>query len=146
MENDILDKTLEQLENDFIPLSNRSSVTGLVYNVLSLRKKLLKDYSIDDLRLCISQNEGLPYLIPIAIPIIEKNPLVGEFPFPGALLLALLRSNKLFWDEHSDYKERIVNIFDKRTIQMITESELTEEIKQDLFYWFDKFGNNKRLS
>ncbi|MDJ1481043.1 contact-dependent growth inhibition system immunity protein [Cytophagaceae bacterium YF14B1] len=142
MENSIRDKSLEQLENNYLPIPNENSVTGLVYNVLSLRKKLLKNYSIADLRLCISQNQGLPYLVPIAIPIIEKNPLAGNFPYPGALLLALLTSDKLFWEEHSDYKKRIITIFDKRVMQLIAEAELSEEIKQDLFYWLHKFDND----
>lgn len=139
IDNSILNKNLEQLENDYIPIPKKANVTGLVYNILSLRKKLLINYSVDDLRLCISQNEGLTYLIPIAIPILEKDPLAGNFPFPGALLLSLLRSNKLFWEEHSDYKKRVVNLFNNQALQMIRESELVDEIKQDLFYYFDNF-------
>lgn len=67
------DKTLENLEKKIWPSLDSDESSHLVKTCYSLRKKQLKDFSVEDLRIMIGQNTGLEFLIPIAIDILKEN-------------------------------------------------------------------------
>ena len=64
-ENNWKHKTLENLENS--NWGEPKFDSHLVITCHKLRKKQLKDFEIEDLRIMIGQNIGLKFLIPIAI-------------------------------------------------------------------------------
>ena len=78
----------------------------------ALRKKPLVQFTPGDLRLLLNQNESLEILVPMAIAILERDPMVdGEF-YPGDLLLAVLRVNPPFWVEQPALAARLLTIAD----------------------------------
>ena len=66
-------KTLQELENSDWGAPNYDSY--LVSSVHRLRRKPLVEFTIEDLRILIGQNVGLPYLLPLALERLEENPL-----------------------------------------------------------------------
>ncbi|MEO0343893.1 MAG: contact-dependent growth inhibition system immunity protein [Pseudomonadota bacterium] len=81
--------TLEILENDY--WGEPEFISYLVTTVHRLRKKPLSDFTVEDLRIMLGQDVGTKHILPIALEILEKEPLVeGDF-FPGDLLCAVLR-------------------------------------------------------
>lgn len=90
------EKNLENLEKDFWELQSFES--HLLKTCYLLRKKPLKDFTIEDLRIMIGQNLGLKFLIPFALEKLRKNILSEGDYFQGDLLKAVVTSNKEFWN------------------------------------------------
>ena len=90
-----LNKTLEQLEKDVWADPGYDSY--LVMTVYRLRKKPLKDFTIEDLRITIGQNMSLEYLIPIALKELKKNILAEGHFNPGDLLSNVLTADINYW-------------------------------------------------
>jgi hypothetical protein len=81
-------ETLEVLEGDVWPPADFHS--HLVAMVHQLRKKPLLEFTVEDLRIMIGQRIGLPHLMPLAIGILEQEPLAeGDF-YPGDLLYSVV--------------------------------------------------------
>ena len=79
-ENNWRSKILEHLEKDVRTAPVFAS--RLVVTCYSLRKKQIKDFEIEDLRIMIGQNFGLNYLIPIAIEELKNRktpPLIFQY-------------------------------------------------------------------
>ncbi|MFY7728658.1 MAG: contact-dependent growth inhibition system immunity protein [Flavobacterium sp.] len=91
-------KTLEQLENSVWgePFYN----SYLVTTCYALRKKPLKDFTIEDLRIKIGQNDSLQYLMPLAINELKNDILAEGHFFPGDLLKNVLCAETKFWIEN----------------------------------------------
>ena len=103
--------SIEQLENKIYPVVTDS--TGLVFKITSLRKKPIADFSIEDMRICISQNESLVYLIPLAINQLTKDILAeGDF-YEGDLIMAVIKSKKAFWAENKKLWQDIISLCEK---------------------------------
>ena len=90
-----LDQNLEQLEKEV--WKNPGYDSYLATTIYSLRKKPLKDFSIEDLRIVIGQNMGLDHLIPIAIQRLSKNLLAEGHFYPGDLLQNVLDCDESYW-------------------------------------------------
>jgi CDI immunity proteins len=77
-----------------------------------LRKKPIGDFSVEDLRIMIGQGIGLPWLIPLALRVLERDPLSeGDF-YPGDLLGSVLRVEKTFWERESESRDRLFRVLD----------------------------------
>ncbi|AWH84430.1 hypothetical protein HYN59_04550 [Flavobacterium album] len=104
-----LSKTLDQLENTDWGEPTYNSY--LVRTCHALRKKPLQDFTIEDLRIMIGQNISLEYLMPLAIPALEKNILAeGDF-YAGDLLKAVLSAEGGFWKKHQGMHEHVTTLF-----------------------------------
>lgn len=126
MENSWENKTLEDLEKDFWSEPNFGS--GLVIKCHNLRKVPLSELGIEDLRLMISQNIGLQYLIPLAIEKLEENILSeGDF-YEGDLLQSVLKVNKQFWLTNTIYEERVKKL-------LIKNEELLSSVEIQFTNW-----------
>jgi hypothetical protein len=96
-------RSLEELDGVWPP--DPEFTTGLIERVHKARKKPLNELTVEDLRTLIGQQVGLPHVMPLAIAIIERNPLAeGDF-YPGDLLSSVV-SAKSFLLEHPDMKAR----------------------------------------
>ena len=74
--------------------------------------------SVEDLRIMISQNFDLPFLVPLEIEKLRENILTeGDF-YPGDLLRAVVSSDPDFWETNSEYK-RYLNELLCQIIQQI---------------------------
>jgi len=133
-------KTLENLEKDFWGEPQYSS--HLVTTCHQLRKKQLKDFEVEDLRIMIGQNIGLNYLIPIALEVLQSNILAeGDF-YEGDLLKNVLTSETEYWKREKDNWETMCNIF----LHNISELETFDTTKQIRNGWFESFQKFEKLS
>ena len=84
--------TLEELEGNVWPDPAPNQATSLVLKCHRLRRKDIASFTPEDVRVLIGQGIGLPHLTPLALAVLEREPLeAGTMGFPGALLLALIR-------------------------------------------------------
>lgn len=105
-----LNRTLTQIEgNDWGPPTYGSH---LVTTVHALRYKLLRDFTVEDLRIMIGQNFSLPILIPLAIERLRSNPSAAGDMYPGDLLLGVLRSDPEHWRHYSNQWQGMIGILD----------------------------------
>jgi CDI immunity proteins len=75
----------------------------------------------EDLRLLISQEIGVEALVPRAIALLQKEPLVeGDF-YPGDLLVAVMKLPSAYWHAHRDElnaMHKVVRSVDYRDTQL----------------------------
>ena len=91
-------KSIEQLENDYWT-DEIEFPSDLVINCHKYRKIPIKDLTIEQIRLLISQKIGLEFLIEIALEKLEQNILAeGDF-YEGDLLQAVLTIPIENWKE-----------------------------------------------
>ena len=128
-ENNWKEKSLEKLENDFWGEPEHDS--HLIKTCHQLRKKSLKDFEIENLRIMIGQNIGLKFLIPIALVKLRQDILSEGDYYEGDLLKAVLTSDSEFWNrepELSTELERI--ILDNEELLNEQEPDLIKSFKQ----------------
>ena len=99
------EKSLENLEKDFWGESENES--HLVKTCHQIRKKRLKDFEIEDLRIMIGQNIGLKFLIPLSIEKLKQNILAeGDF-YEVDLLKSVVTSEVIFWKNRADLFDQL---------------------------------------
>jgi hypothetical protein len=103
------EKTLEQIENSYWVDPTYDSY--LVTTCHQLRKKPLKDFTVEDLRIMIGQNISLNILIPMAFERLKQNILAeGDF-YPGDLLKSVLTAEASFWVTNLDLHRKLVRLY-----------------------------------
>jgi len=129
-ENNWKNKSLENLEKDIWNEPEYSS--HLVTTCHKLRKKKLKDFDIEDLRIMIGQDIGLNFLIPLALEELKQNILAeGDF-YEGDLLKSVLTSEIDYWKREKENWILICNLFNEQKDQL-------DYTNKDLFQSFKKF-------
>ena len=127
----IADQTLDELEGiEWGPPTYDSYV---VTNVHRLRRVPLKQYRLEDLRLMISQQVGVTYLVPRALDHLEAHPLASGDYYPGDLLAAVVRLPNRFWMEHRPLVARALPAIDgalARARKVDTVDELPAELRR----------------
>lgn len=134
-------KTLESLEKNIWPPINSSQESYLVNTTHALRKKQLKDFSIEDLRIMIGQDIGLKFLVPFAISILQNNILAEGDYYEGDLLKSVLTSDKNYWANSKENWVLVCRIFEKNE-QTLHNTDTTWEIKKT---WFDSYKEFKSI-
>lgn len=107
MTRETLNKSLEELEGEKWPEPAYFS-TKLVERVYRLRQQPLNELEADDVRLLLSQNMGLKYMIPMAVKILAEDPFHEALYYPGDLLWALLKVDPQLWQ--SGVREKLLPI------------------------------------
>lgn len=131
------EQTLEHLENHVWPMAN-DNLSRIVITCNALRKKPLKAFTVEELRIMISQNLGLPYLMPLAIEILSEDVMAeGDF-YEGDLLKCVLTSDNAYWIQEKDRWNLVCDLFEKNR-GIIEEFDTTMEIKKELFDSFEQF-------
>ena len=105
-----LTKTLEQLENE--NWGSPSYVSNLIIRCHELRKKPLKNFSVEDLRVMIGQDISLEILVPLAIEQLKQNILVEGGYYEGDLLQSVLNSNETYWQNHAHNWNLVKNLYE----------------------------------
>ena len=124
------DKTLQELE-----ASNWEDpivTSQLDQTCLSLSRKPLKEFTVEDLRTMIERQLGLSFLVPLAIECLECNPFARGENHSGDLLLSVLRVNAEFWREHQQllwqFQEVLISVMPAlQTLQ----SEIIKFVNQE---------------
>tara|TARA_R110001592_G_scaffold111392_2_gene308528 strand:- start:31 stop:573 length:543 start_codon:yes stop_codon:yes gene_type:complete len=133
LENNWKAKTLENLEKDYWAAPTYDS--QLVKSCHKLRKKPLKNYETEDLRIMIGQNIGLKYLIPLALEALKDDILVeGDF-YAGDLLKSVLTSDIEYWSVEQDAFTKLQEIISEN------KTLLSEKNHESLDH-FDKLSNS----
>jgi hypothetical protein len=136
-----LSKSLESLEKDYwgdIP-KNESYLVTTSYK---LRKKQLKDFGTEDLRIMIGQNLGLEYLIPLAIEGLRENILAeGDF-YEGDLLKSVLTSEVDYWKNNSANWNTVCELFQKNE-ELLRTCDTTNTIRNG---WFDSYKEFEKIN
>lgn len=132
--------SLEQLENDYWDQPEFDS--NLVKKCHELRKKPIKNMTVEDLRILIGQNIGLEFLIPKAIGFLEHNILSeGDF-YEGDLLQNVLSSAEKYWLRNQEAWSIVCQLF-RENRSRLEEFEITDEIKEK---WFKSFSNFESIN
>src|SRR5579871_4826917 len=100
--------SLEELEQMYWGEPNFES--SLVVTCHRLRRKPLKDFTVEDLRIMIGQQISLSYLAPLAVERLEDDPLAEADFGPGDLLQVTLQLPEVFWSIYPDSFQRVRQI------------------------------------
>ncbi len=116
-------KNLEELEGVKLgqaPCAPRAQVT-----CQGLRQKPIGSFSAENLRIMIEQGAGLAFLVPIALEMLEREPLAeGDF-YPGDLLYSMLGVPAAFWRQQPEWRDRLRAIVDSL-------AEVPMELEEDI--------------
>lgn len=83
----------------------------LVRTCHALRRKPLRDFIVEDLRIMIGQNIGLEYLVPLALEHLQHGPFAAGDFYPGDLLGCVLgRVEPGFWQKRPDLRQAVEEI------------------------------------
>jgi len=102
-------RTLEQIDRQNWG-DPETAPTGMVARCLRLHRTPLKDFTLGDVRLLISQKIGLKILVPGALPLVSNEPLLEAEYYPGDLLSALLRVDETYWSDNPVELDQLVSI------------------------------------
>lgn len=128
-ENNWREKSLENLEKDYWGKPDYES--HLVKTCHQLRKKPIKDFEIEDLRIMIGQNIGLKFLVPIAVEELKKNILAEGDYYEGDLLKSVLTSEVEFWSERFDLLDELDKLI-QQNLELLdqTDPDFTREFNR----------------
>ena len=88
-------------------------------------KMPLGKFSVHDICRSCQQKFHLNYLVPLALELLEHNPLSGEM-YDGQVYFSLESIPSLFWDFHPDERDKLFNLI-KQNYHLFD-----EEIKKDV--------------
>ncbi|MFC9845361.1 contact-dependent growth inhibition system immunity protein [Streptomyces sp. NPDC060223] len=90
------DRSLEELERACWPAPSADD-TRLITTAHALRRRPIGALAVEDMRLLIGQDTGLPYLLPLAVEVLRENPMAEGHMYEGDLLSAVLTRNPSVW-------------------------------------------------
>ena len=122
-----LNKTLEQLERDIWDDTD-SDISNLVQTCHALRKKPLKDFEIEDLRIMIGQRISLELLIPVALVELTKNLNAEGDMYPGDLLSSVLTSDKDYWQKNKDMWDKVLALINSKASEIFDYQDFSKKI------------------
>ena len=97
--------TLEQIEGRVWEEPRVSS--SLISTCHRLRKKALVTFEPEDFRVLIGQQMSLELLVPKAIDLVVKEPMIEAQFYPGDLLCVLLEVKGEYWGRHEELRLRL---------------------------------------
>jgi hypothetical protein len=103
-------KSLQELEGQ--DWGDGDFPSYLVRTSHALRRKPLRDFTVEDLRIMIGQNFSLYYLVPLAIEHLQRDPLAAGDFYDGDLLASVLKVKSGFWQKRPDLRRAVENIVD----------------------------------
>lgn len=115
-----LNQTLTELEGS--DWAEPTFDSHLISTCHSLRRKPLKYFSVEDLRMMIGQNLSLAILVPIALDLLQEDPLTEGDYFPGDLLLNLMRIDRAFLLDHPSLSTQILDLYQRVRDSLIEDS------------------------
>src|SRR5260370_17804830 len=116
-------KPLQELEGQ--DWGNGDFPSYLVRTTHALRRKPLRDFTVEDLRIMIGQNFSLNYLVPLAIEQLQHDPLAAGDFYNGDLLASFLNVSSSFWQKRPDLRHAVENIVDHMNL-------FPEDLRNDL--------------
>jgi len=124
----MLGKTLEQLEGQL--WGEPAFDSHLVKTCHRRRTKPLDEFTVEDLRIMIGQEIGLPHLLPRAIEILENDPLAEGDHYPGDLLMSVIQAES-FVASSPDLLRRVLGLAD-RAMARVGDDRVDEYVGREL--------------
>lgn len=87
--------------------------SSLALKVYHLYSKDIDKFSVEDLRVMISQNIHVNIFMPMALNLLIRNPLISGDYYSGDLLKAVLSIPYDYWESDQISFEKVVKILDK---------------------------------
>lgn len=131
-------KTLENLEKDYWVEPNGDSY--LIKTCHQLRKKPLQDFKTEDLRIMISQEIGLKYLIPLAFETLKEDIFAEGDYYEGDLLKSVLTSDREFWRKETDLFNELEELIQKNRQSLKEQEPELLDIFNDLYKNYKQAG------
>ncbi|MGY1500156.1 contact-dependent growth inhibition system immunity protein [Streptomyces sp. QTS52] len=122
------ESSLEQLERDHWP-DPPAGATRLVVTAHALRRRPIGELTVEDMRLLIRQDVGLPYLLPMALEVLRDNPMAEGDSYAGELLSAVITRSPAAWVGSAELR------YELRVIV----SELVEDLPTSLQQEVERF-------
>ena len=95
----------------------------MVQRIRALGRVPLREFTADDFRLIITQQRALGTLIPLALDLLQEQPLLEATYYPGDLLMAVAKVGDTFWRAHPDFRDRAKRILAGAIAQLDTLDE-----------------------
>jgi CDI immunity proteins len=108
---DRTERTLNQLEG---PLERPSGLSVQAARAYDLRDVPLGLLGVADLRILITEQQGLAHVIPLALDILATDPDASGGRFAGDLLASVERLPSGFWITHPALRHKIERIQARR--------------------------------
>ena len=128
------DKSLEQLEKDYWK-EESDYPTSLVEKCYSYRKIPLNNLNGEQIRLLISQNIGIRFLIPLAIDKLNQNILFEGDLYKGDLLEQVSKINESYYRENPEDIEKLKSLIFKNSD--LIKDELGEKKFMKIVNWIN---------
>ena len=130
-------KSLQQLDGK--DWGEPTYFSSLVVECHRLRRIRLNDFTIENLRIMISQKINLEYLIPIALEHLHSNPLVEGKYYPGDLLDAVVKTTDEFWLSYPELRDEVAAIAKKSTSLFVYDpDECNDSWRKDILLFVEK--------
>ena len=100
-------KSLQDLEG---PLDHSDDPSYLASECRRLYEEPIAKLTTENLRVLIGQEIGLKHLIPVALDILDNNPLAGGKLYSGDLLQSVVSAPDDFWASNSVLNNRLVEL------------------------------------
>lgn len=101
--------TLEQLDGRRWPAPPEGA-TPTMLRCHALRRAPLRNFSAEDYRLLINLGINEQQLVPLALSLLEEDPLQAGDYYPGDLLTAVLGIERDFWPAHPAELQRLTAV------------------------------------
>ena len=121
------DSTLDELEGP--GWKDPDYPSARVQRIRALGNGPLRELTSADYRLIISQQRALATLVPLAIELLDDDPLLESEYFPGDLLEAVVGVNAAFWETRPDLHSQARKVLAGAIARM---AELDEDDNSDL--------------
>jgi hypothetical protein len=108
-------KNLDELEG--VVWGEPTFDSYLVTTCHRLRTKPVDDFSVEDLRIMIGQQIGLPHLIPLAVAVLERDPLAEGNYYPGDLLANVIGAEE-WLQGRPEWLGRVVRVTERATKEL----------------------------
>ena len=116
----MLEKSIEQLENNYWKKESEFPTT-LIEKCFEYRKIKLSELSTEQIRLLISQEIGIDFLIEIAIKKLEQNIIAEGNLYEGDLLDSVSKISTEFWSKNKFELKKLKIIIEKNKETIKTE-------------------------
>ncbi|MFI1995879.1 contact-dependent growth inhibition system immunity protein [Actinoplanes sp. NPDC020271] len=125
---DAREQSLEEIEGDAWG-DAPADATRLIATVHQLRRKPIGKLDVEDLRIMLGQQVGVPVLVPEALVVLEHDPLAeGDF-YPGDLLSAVVRRTPVeYWVAHPDELLRLHAVVAGIDLDEIDDNKLVADL------------------
>lgn len=118
------DQTLEKLEGDDWGEPQYDSY--LVRTIHALRRKPIREFTVEDLRITLGQKFGTHFLTPLALEQLEVEPFVEGNCYPGDLLVSVMRLPHDYWARHPTEVNRMAAIADRVAAEIDSRGDIDD--------------------